>query len=121
MRSSFTFRAVGLALVFTISVTAQNTNKTLTSTGCQDANSFTTCSETAAGKGQVCQSAAVAADSALDLAACGCVYYIEMMNCYMASCWNRVSNFYLPLPSAGWYSWSSAKPPAAASHTRTEC
>lgn len=91
MPSLSMFRAVSLLILlalFHTSVKSQATNRNLTSTGCSDANSYTTCSETAAGKAQVC----LQQGSQSALAACVCINYIEMMNCYMANCWNRVSS-----------------------------
>lgn len=75
MHPPATTLAVSLHL-FTTFITAQATAHNLTSTGCYDTISYTTCSETAAGKAQECEAAAVVADNQLHIVACGCVYYI---------------------------------------------
>lgn len=78
------------SLLFASTVLAQAGTYNLTSTGCQDVDSYNTCTLAAASRVQTCEDAARAAQSEIALLACGCVYYIDMMNCYMASCWNKV-------------------------------
>lgn len=87
--------SLATGLIFDSVVRAQSTAFNLTSTGCHDVDSYETCTISAAADVETCNDAARAAGSELALLACGCVYYIEMMNCYMASCWNRVSYFLL--------------------------
>ncbi|KAF3765587.1 hypothetical protein M406DRAFT_257346 [Cryphonectria parasitica EP155] len=62
----------------------------LTDTNCHDGPSYLVCADTASIKAEACNAVAEQADSQTALTACNCVYYSEMMNCYMASCWNKV-------------------------------
>lgn len=82
---------VAASLIFVPIANAQGSIANLSSAGCHDVDSYNTCTMAAATEIQTCNTAAETAGSEQALMACGCVYYIEMMNCYMASCWNRVS------------------------------
>lgn len=89
MRLGSIFMAASLN--FATFANAQGSTVNLTSTGCYDVDLYNTCTMAAATNIETCNASAESAGSERALVACGCVHYIEMMNCYMASCWNRVS------------------------------
>ena len=67
---------------------AQTFNLTIDSTTCIAPSDFNTCYATAVGSETTCITVAGANQDAV--LACGCVGYLDKMNCFASACWNRV-------------------------------
>ncbi|CAH0055297.1 unnamed protein product [Clonostachys solani] len=66
------------------------TTTNLTTTGCVDTSGLQKCLDKVASTAQTCLDNARKDGSQVETLACGCVFYTDNINCYAASCWNRV-------------------------------
>ncbi|CAG9939620.1 unnamed protein product [Clonostachys rosea f. rosea IK726] len=82
-------KVVLLYLLWPLAALAATTTN-LTTTGCVDASGLQKCLDNVASTAQTCLDNARKAGSQAETIACGCVYYTDNVNCYAASCWNRV-------------------------------
>lgn len=73
---------------------AQTFNLTIDSTTCIAPSDFNTCYAAAVGSETACITVAGVNQDAI--LACGCVGYIDKMNCFASACWNRVRFVALP-------------------------
>jgi hypothetical protein len=80
-----------VALVFRATVVQAALNTTsISSAGCVDAADFNTCISQADSNALTCENAANG--DKLTLYGCGIAFYEQEINCYLASCWNKVRN-----------------------------
>lgn len=85
-------KAFLLSLLWPMAALAATTTS-LTTTGCVDASGLQRCLENVASTAQTCLDNARKAGNQAETIACGCVYYTDNVNCYAASCWNRVYEY----------------------------